>query len=99
MNISPISSVLGARITGVDLRDPMGNDAFAQLGHALHAHGFIVLPGQNLSPLDMVAFARRWGRLEPHVIDTFHHPDDAHVLILSNVFKDGKPTGLVDAGT
>jgi taurine dioxygenase len=99
VNITPISSVLGARITGVDLRDPMADDTFAQLEHALHAHGFIVLPEQKLSPLDMVAFARRWGRPEPHVIDTFHHPDDANVLILSNVFKDGKPTGLVDAGT
>ena len=67
MNITPISSVLGARITGVDLRDPMGNDTFAQLEHALHTHGFIVLPEQKLSPLDMVAFARRWGRPEPHV--------------------------------
>lgn len=99
MNITPISSVLGARITGVNLSEPLGDEVFAQLEHALHTHGFIVLPAQSLSPLDMVAFARRWGRPEPHVIDTFHHPDDANVLILSNVFKDGKPTGLVDAGT
>ena len=42
---------------------------------------------------------RRWGRPSPHVIDTFHHPQDANILILSNVFKDNKPTGLVDAGT
>jgi taurine dioxygenase len=47
----------------------------------------------------MVRFARRWGRPEPHVIDTFHHSADPNVLILSNVYKDGKPTGLADAGT
>jgi len=46
-----------------------------------------------------VRFARRWGRPEPHVIDTFHHSADPNVLILSNVYKDGKPTGLADAGT
>jgi alpha-ketoglutarate-dependent taurine dioxygenase len=27
------------------------------------------------------------------VIDQFHHPDDPNILILSNVKKDGKPTG------
>ena len=44
-------------------------------------------------------FARRIGPPEPHVIDQFHHPEHADILILSNVEKDGKPTGLADAGT
>jgi taurine dioxygenase len=65
----------------------------------LHRHGFIVLKNQSLTPAQMVTFARQWGRPSPHVIDTFHHPEDANILMLSNVFKDGKPTGLVDAGT
>jgi taurine dioxygenase len=99
MNVSPISQVLGARITGVDLNQALDDDQFSRLEDALHAHGFIVLPGQSLTPQTMVRFARRWGRPEPHVIDTFHHPVDANVLILSNVYKDGKPVGLVDAGT
>jgi taurine dioxygenase len=33
------------------------------------------------------------------VIDQFHHPDDPNILILSNVKKDGQPTGLQDAGS
>lgn len=99
MNITPISQVLGARITGIDLNHPLDDEQFARLEEALHSHGFIVLPEQDLTPESMVRFARRWGRPEPHVIDTFHHPVDANVLILSNVYKDGKPVGLVDAGT
>ena len=46
-----------------------------------------------------LAFARRIGPPQPHVIDQFHHPDDPNILILSNVKKDGKPTGLQDAGS
>jgi taurine dioxygenase len=43
---------------------------------------------------------RRLGPPQPHVIDQFHHPDDPNILILSNVRnKDGKPTGLQDAGS
>jgi taurine dioxygenase len=99
MNVAPLSPVLGARITELDVSQPLSDAQFSRLEAALHAHGFIVLPGQHLSPRSMVDFARRWGRPEPHVIDTFHHPDDANVLILSNVYKDGKPVGLVDAGT
>ncbi len=99
INVSPISDVLGARVTGIDLQQSLRDDQFVQLEQALHAHGFIVLPSQSLTPESMVRFARRWGRPEPHVIDTFHHPADPNVLILSNVYKDGKPTGLVDAGT
>ncbi|MEY4645945.1 MAG: hypothetical protein RLZZ596_2776 [Pseudomonadota bacterium] len=99
INVSLISDVLGARIAGVDLSQPISDDLFGQLELALHTHGFIVLPGQSLTPEVMVRFARRWGRPEPHVIDTFHHSADPNVLILSNVYKDGKPTGLADAGT
>src|SRR4030095_13970646 len=46
-----------------------------------------------------VAFARRFGPPEPHVIDQFHHPEDPNILILSNRKKNGEPVGLADAGT
>ena len=98
MEVRPLSAVLGARVEGVDLRR-MDSTQFAAAEGALHDHGFIVFPSQQLAPRDLVAFARRWGPPEPHVIDTFHHPDDANILVLSNVVRDGRPTGLADAGT
>lgn len=96
---TPLSDVLGARIDGLDVSDPLDSGQKQWLADALHRHGFIVLKNQSLTPAQMVTFAKQWGRPSPHVIDTFHHPQDANILILSNVFKDGKPTGLVDAGT
>ena len=98
-NIVPLSDVLGARIDGLDVSEPLDASQSQWLADALHRHGFIVLKNQSLTPVEMVTFAKQWGRPSPHVIDTFHHPEDANILILSNVFKDGKPTGLVDAGT
>jgi alpha-ketoglutarate-dependent taurine dioxygenase len=44
INVSPISEVLGARIAGVDLSQPISDDLFGQLESTLHTHGFIVLP-------------------------------------------------------
>lgn len=99
LTVEPLSDIAGARITGLDLSRAMAPEDFAQLEQALHAHCFVVLPRQTLSPEQFVRFSACWGRAEPHVIDTFHHPQDANILILSNVRRDGKPIGLLDAGT
>ena len=98
-SIEKISPVLGARIAGIDLSRPLDEDSFRLIENGLHEHGFVVLPGQTFSSREFVAFARRWGQPEPHVIDRFHHPDDPNILILSNVHREGQPIGLVDAGT
>lgn len=99
ISIKPLSPVLGARAEGVDLAQKIDDWTFTRLEAALHEHGFIVFPGQELTAAQLVRFARRWGPPEPHVIDTFHHPDDPNILILSNVVRDGRPVGLADAGT
>jgi taurine dioxygenase len=99
VGVEALSGILGARITGIDLARTLAPEMFSRLETALHHHGFVVFPRQSLSPAGLVRFARRWGRPEPHVIDTFHHPDDANILVLSNVVRDGKPMGLADAGT
>ena len=97
--VEPISDIAGARIAGLDLAQPLDDAGYSQVEQALHEHAFVVLPRQSLTPAQLVAFARRLGPPEPHVIDTFHHPDDANILILSNVKRDGRPIGLLDAGT
>jgi taurine dioxygenase len=58
-----------------------------------------VFRGLELNASEFLAFARQFGRPEPHVIDEFHHPEHADILILSNVKKNGQPIGLADAGT
>ena len=99
MRIEPISEAAGARIEGIDLAQPLPAEAFARIERALHDTCFVVFPRQTLEPPSFAAFARRWGEPEPHVIDTYHHPADANILILSNVKRGGEPLGLVDAGT
>lgn len=72
---------------------------FADIREAFFRAQVLVFRGQKLTPWEFLAFARRFGRPEPHVIDQFHHPEHAEILILSNVKKDGEPIGLADAGT
>jgi taurine dioxygenase len=86
----------GIQADGVDLSSSYD---FKALEDAFFANQVLVLRKQNLSAAQFLAFARRFGTPEPHVIDQFHHPQHSDILILSNVVKDGKPTGLADAGT
>jgi taurine dioxygenase len=99
MKVTPLSDALGARIDGVDLAQPLDDATFKGIEDALHEYCMLSFAGQKLTAQQFSAFSKRWGRPEPHVIDTFHHPEIADILILSNVQKDGKPIGLKDAGS
>lgn len=72
---------------------------FREIWDAFFAAQLLVIRGQSLSPSEFLNFARQFGRPEPHVIDQFHHPEHADILILSNRQQDGMPIGLADAGT
>jgi taurine dioxygenase len=72
---------------------------FAKVWDAFFAAQVLVFRNQGFSPSRFLSFAKQFGRPEPHVIDQFHHPEHADILILSNVQKNGAPIGLADAGT
>ena len=97
--LSKLHADFGLEAAGVDLATALGDTAFKEIEQAFFAGQVLVLRDQRLTPAQFLAFARRFGPPEPHVIDQFHHPDFADILILSNVVKDGQPTGLADAGT
>jgi len=72
---------------------------FQEIRDAFFAAQVLVFRGLRLTAHQFLDFARQFGAPEPHVIDQFHHPEHADILILSNRKKDGEPTGLADAGT
>jgi len=99
MEFRKLSSGFGLEASAVDLSRPLPDPAFKQIWDAFFAGQVLVFRSQNLKAMEFLVFARRFGPPEPHVIDQFHHPEHADILILSNVVKNGKPTGLADAGT
>lgn len=72
---------------------------FAKVWDAFFAGQVLVFRSQRFTPSQYLRFAEKFGKPEPHVIDQFHHPEHADILILSNREKDGRPVGLADAGT
>lgn len=98
MQFLPLTQGFGTEVLGADLAH-LGDDDFERIWQTWLERHLVVVRAQNLTAAKFYAFARRLGQPQPHVIDQFHHPDIADILILSNVLKDGQPTGLQDAGT
>ena len=99
VEVRPLSDVLGAEITGIDLNS-LDDAEFKMIEDALHKHLVVKIPGQSVTPENFVAFSKRFGEPEPHVIDQFHHKADPNILILSNrKDAEGTPLGLADGGT
>ena len=100
MEFRKLSEGFGVEVTsGVELSRPLSASEFQKLRDLFFKHQVLVIRSQNLKAKEFLVFASRFGRPEPHVIDQFHHPEHADILILSNVMQDGKPAGLADAGT
>jgi taurine dioxygenase len=95
----PLSAGFGAEVLDVDLAQPGSDPVWREIERAFYANQVLALRAQRISAAQFVDFARRIGPPQPHVIDQFHHPADPNILILSNVKKNGEPTGLQDAGS
>lgn len=99
MESRKLSAGFGVEVHGLDLSRPLPTPVFQELRDLFFRHQVLVVKSQKLKAQEFLAFANCFGKPEPHVIDQFHHPEHADILILSNVLKDGRPTGLADAGT
>ena len=99
METSPLCPAFGLETSAVDASRPLSAGEFAELEQTFFRGQILVLRDQRLTPQQFLAFARRFGPPEPHVIDQFHHPEESNILILSNRRKNGQPIGLADAGT
>jgi taurine dioxygenase len=98
LNIEPTGQILGARVTGVDLSEPLNERDFAAVFAGLAEHGVLCFPAQRLDAAALRDFARRFGSIQTSVTGRFHHPVVPEVGFLSNIVENGQPIGLADAG-
>ncbi len=89
---------VGGEISGVDLSQPVDDGTFERIRKAYHEHSVLVFRGQKLAPAQQVAFSRRFGDLDIHVLKQFLLPDQPEKLVISNILENGKPIELADAG-
>ncbi|VTU14179.1 Alpha-ketoglutarate-dependent taurine dioxygenase [Variovorax sp. SRS16] len=90
---------VGAEVIGLDIAKPIDDAEFARLHRAHLDHHVLVFRDQRITPAQHIAFSRRFGPLDIHVLHQFHLEDHPEILIVSNIKKDnGEPLGLGDAG-
>lgn len=91
VKVRKISGACGAVISGVDLSQPLGNEAFADIHRALLDHQVIFFLDQQLTPDQQIEFSRRFGELRiseqyeslegyPEIIEIVKEPDSTGIV-------------------
>jgi taurine dioxygenase len=96
--VHPFDAPLGAEIVGLDLGRTVDDAAFSRIHRAHLDHHVLVFRDQRITPSQQVAFSRRFGPLQIHVLRQFQLAGNPEILIVSNIREEGKPVGLGDAG-
>ena len=98
LRINPFNAPLGAEVVGLDLTQPLDDTVFRRIHRAHLDHHVLVFRNQRITPAQQIAFSRRFGPLQVHVLRQFQLHGHPEILVVSNVKQDGKPVGLGDAG-
>ena len=96
--IRPFDAPCGAEVLGLDLSRPLSGEAFARIHRAHLDHHVLVFRDMRITPAQQIAFSRRFGPLQVHVLHQFGLPGHPEILIVSNIKENGQPIGLGDAG-
>ena len=103
MNIRPISVPFGSEVTGVDLRQPLSDDARTSINDAFVANGVLVFRDQNFAgPDQFLAAASNLGDPMPPVVATYRLPGYDVIEELTNSATDkrtGEKTPLYRGGS
>ena len=103
MNICPIDAPFGAEVTGVDLRQPLVDDARAAINDAFVENGVLVFRDQIFAgPDQFLAAATNLGDPMPPVVATYRLPGYEEIEELTNSAIDkrtGEKTPLYRGGS
>jgi taurine dioxygenase len=99
-DLEPLTPKLGARIHGVELARDVDDAMFEAIYRAFLRYRVLLFPPQALPPAAQVAFARRFGEVQVHVMNQYQPDGFPEIYRLSNLDENGKPNGKhPDKGT
>jgi len=91
-------AALGAEIV-FDLSQPIDDRTFAEIERLFHDNIIVFFRDQRLSNEQHIAFSRRFGELEIHIVKKYLLPGYPEILLVSNIKNAaGEHIGLADAG-
>ena len=97
--LRPLEGGLGAEVMGLQVAD-IDDATFHDIYSAFLTHQVLLFRGQSLPPGAQVAFARRFGEVQVHVLNQYHAEQHPELYTLTNLDAEGRPSGKhPDRGT
>jgi taurine dioxygenase len=93
VHLSPLTPNLGAEVSGLELSLDLDDAEFHALYQAFLRYQVLLFPPQDLPPGNQVAFARRFGEVQVHVMNQYHADGYPELYRLSNLDRNGNPSG------
>ena len=83
IEVNPLPDGFAAEVVGADMNHWQDDAQFETIHGAFLNHGVIVVRDQTLTPDAQIAFGRRLGELQGHVLEKFLLPGHPKFLVLS----------------
>jgi alpha-ketoglutarate-dependent taurine dioxygenase len=99
--IKNLDAPLGAEIAEIDLSKPLTRADIDAVEAAWRERLVVVFHGQPLSDLQLIAFSRNFGELDPPGPNPYGQPfnkEHPELNVISNVVENGKPIGNLGDG-
>src|SRR5580704_7812337 len=82
-NVTPLHPVLGCEITGITLAQAVSPAMFEKVYEAFLDYELILFRDVDLPPATQVAFARRFGEIQIHVMNQYQkYPEFPEIYML-----------------
>jgi taurine dioxygenase len=97
-NVSPLSPLMAAEVTALDLRKPLDSATRQAVYDTFVRYQVLAFRDQSLTKPEQIAFTEQFGTLERHVAS--NRGGDIPLLhVVSNLNAGGKPSGKVKSTT
>jgi len=93
IEVQPLTPHIGARLTGIDAGKPLTAAEVEAIDSGMNKHAVLVLPGQDISDDQQLAFSRNFGPLEEGANSTVRNSElrlNPAFADVSNLDKDGQ---------
>ena len=89
--VKPLSNLMGAQITGIDLRNKISKETKAELLKVITNHLVVCIKGQKLSPSKLADVSRLFGKPKQYFVKDETVDNIPEVIIVSNRTRENKP--------
>lgn len=102
MTIEPLSTVVGARVTGLDLARETPEAVKQELRDAFHKYGVLCVSNQKIEPDDQIRFASIFGRADAskmgRPVRNEGKERERGIMLITNIRENGQPIGALPDG-